>query len=285
MMNKPLPRKVWRPDRLIGFTTTHLAAIGWGLIIIFPIYLIVITAFKSETRVVTDPLSPPSIWHWENFLVAWQRGHFSIYFKNSVVVTTLTVGLILVFSFLAAYAFARMSFPGKNLLYVFFMIGLAIPSDVLLVPLYYLLKDMDLLNTLWALILPGVGFGVVFAILILRSFIEILPKEVMEAGIMDGCSEMQMALYIVLPLCRPALLSLLILNFMWNWNSFLFPVVLIQKDELRTITTGLNFFQGRYVTNVPMLMAGTLIIALPVIVLYILFQREFVKGIAAGAVK
>jgi ABC-type glycerol-3-phosphate transport system permease component len=119
----------------------------------------------------------------------------------------------------------------------------------------------------------------------LRSFIETLPNEILEAGVMDGCSEMQLAWRIVFPLCRPALLSLLILNFMWNWNSFLWPVVLIQKDELRTITTGLNFFQGRYVTNIPMTMAGTLIIALPVIIVYILFQREFVKGIAAGAVK
>jgi raffinose/stachyose/melibiose transport system permease protein len=102
---------------------------------------------------------------------------------------------------------------------------------------------------------------------------------------MDGCSELQVAIKIVVPLCRPALLSLLILNFMWNWNSFIFPVVLIQKDELRTITAGLNYFQGRWVANVPLLMAGTLIIALPVIVVYILFQREFVKGITAGAVK
>ena len=275
-------QKLRKPIRI---TTSNLLAIVWGLIVIFPFYLVVITALKDPGTIVIDRLSPPDVWHWENLLIAWQKGHFSVYFKNSVVVTTLTVGFTLFFSFLAAYAFARMSFPGKNLLYLIFMIGLAIPGDVLLIPMYYLLKNLKLTNTLWALILPGIGFGVVFAILILRSFIETLPNEIMEAGIMDGCSEIQLARHIVLPLCRPALLSLLILNFMWNWNSFIWPVVLIQKDEWRTITVGLNFFQGRYLTNIPLLMAGTLIIALPVVVIYILFQREFVKGIAARAVK
>lgn len=284
-MNKILARKTWKIDRLVGKASTNLGAILWACITIFPLYLIVITSLKEQGRVVIDPLSLPKVWHWENISLAWQKGHFATYFQNSVVVTVSTVGIVLIFSFLAAYAFARMSFPGKNLIYVLFLISLAIPGEVLLVPLYYLLNDMGLLNTLWALILPGGAFGLSFAILLLRSFIETLPKDILEAGIMDGCSEMQLAYYIVAPLCRPVILSLLILNFMWNWNSFLFPVVFIQKDELRTITAGLNYFQGRWVTNVPFLMAGTLIIALPVIVVYILFQREFVKGITAGAVK
>jgi raffinose/stachyose/melibiose transport system permease protein len=271
--------------RFVGTAITNLAAIGWSCIILFPLYLIVITSFKEQGRVVVDPLGLPKVWHWENIGLAWERGHFSTYFSNSVVVAVATVGIVLVSSFLAAYAFARISFPGKDLLYILFLVGLAIPGDVLLVPLYYVLKDMNLLNTLWALIFPGAAFGLAFAILILRSFIETLPKEILEAGIMDGCSEFQLAFNIVVPLCRPALLSLLILNFMWSWNSFIFPIVLIQKDELRTITVGLNFFQGRWVTNVPLLMAGTLIIALPVIIVYILFQREFVKGITAGALK
>jgi raffinose/stachyose/melibiose transport system permease protein len=285
MMDKFFTPKAWKIKQVMAKAITNLGAIIWACIVVFPLYLIVITSLKEQGRVVSDPLGLPKVWHWENISLAWQKGHFSTYFQNSVVVTVSTVGIVLILSFFAAYAFARMSFPGKNLIYVLFLVGLAIPGDVLLIPLYYILKDMDLLNKLWALILPGAAFGLSFAILILRSFIEQLPKEILEAAIMDGCSELQVAIKIVVPLCRPALLSLLILNFMWNWNSFIFPVVLIQKDELRTITAGLNYFQGRWVANVPLLMAGTLIIALPVIVVYILFQREFVKGITAGAVK
>jgi raffinose/stachyose/melibiose transport system permease protein len=285
MMHKQLSRKGLKFNRVVSTAITNLGAIFWACVAVFPLYLIVITSLKEQGRMVVDPLGLPKIWHWENISLAWQKGHFATYFQNSVVVTVSTVGIVLILSFFTAYAFARMSFPGKNLIYVIFLVGLAIPGDVLLIPLYYILKDMDLLNKLWALILPGAAFGLSFAILMLRSFIEQLPKEILEAAIIDGCSELQVALKIVVPLCRPALLSLLILNFMWNWNSFIFPVVLIQTDELRTITAGLNYFQGRWVANVPLLMAGTLIIALPVIVVYILFQREFVKGITAGAVK
>jgi raffinose/stachyose/melibiose transport system permease protein len=282
----PVPaRPRWTLRRVMALSLTNLSAILSAAVVVFPIYLMTVTALKPAGRVVADPLGLPREWHWENISTAWLKGHFATYFQNSVFVTVSTVSIVLIFSLLAAYAMARMSFPGKNVLFTLFLISLALPGDVLLVPLYYILKDLGLLNTHWALILPGSAFGLAFAILILRAFIEQLPKEILEAAIMDGCSEFQLLVQIVAPLCRPALLSLLILNFMWNWNSFIFPVVLIQKDELRTITAGLNFFQGRWVSNVPLLMAGTLIIAVPVMVVYIIFQREFVKGITAGAVK
>jgi raffinose/stachyose/melibiose transport system permease protein len=284
-MNRLLNGQFMTIRKPIHLGITSLAAIGIAAITIFPLYLVVITSFKEQGRVVLQPLRLPEVWHWENIVLAWQKGHFSTYFLNSILVTIPTVLIILTFSLLAAYVLARKSFPGKNLLFVIFLTGLAIPGDVLIIPLYYDLKDMGLLNTRWALILPSAAFGLSFGILLLRSFIEVLPKEILEAAIIDGCSDWELLVHIVAYLCRPALLSLMIFNFMWTWNQFLFPIVLIQKDSLRTLPVGLNYFQGRYVTNVPLLMAGATIVFLPVVILYIIFQRDFIKGITTGALK
>ena len=284
-MNSLTTPKTVKLKKIIPSGMTHLIAIGIAAIAIFPLYLVLVTSFKEQGRIIIEPLNLPKVWHWENFILAWQKGHFSTYFLNSILVTIPTVFIILTFSLLAAYVIARKSFPGKNLLFFVFLIGLAIPGDVLIIPLYYDLKAMGLLNTRWALILPAAAFGLSFGILLLRSFIEYLPKEILEAAIIDGCSDWGLLVHIVIHLCKPALLSLLIFNFMWTWNQFLLPVVLIQKDSMRTLPVGLNYFQGRYVTNVPLLMAGATIVFLPVVILYIVFQRDFIKGITTGALK
>ena len=276
----PINLKKW-----IQVGLTFLIAASFAVVVIFPLYLVVISSLKPQGRLILDPLSLPEVWHWENFSIAWEKGHFSQYFVNSIIVTVPSVLIILAFSLLAAFAFARKTFPGKNFVFIIFLLGLAIPGDILIVPLFYNLKDMGLLNTPWALILPSAAFGLSFGILLLRGFIATLPSEILEAALIDGCSEWQLLTKIVIHLCRPALLSLLVFNFMWTWNQFLFPIVLIQKDAMRTLPVGLNYFQGKYVTNVPLLMAGATIVFLPVILLYILFQRDFIKGITTGALK
>lgn len=256
-----------------------------GLFVALPILWVVFTALKTQQDVSLDPLGLPKEWHWENIAAAWQVGHFGQYFRNSLLVVIPSVAAILFLSLLGAYAFAVLGFRGKGVLFTLFLAGLTIPESVLIIPLFYETLSLGILNTLWAIIFPQIALSLPFGILLLYSFIRDLPRELLDAGRIDGCSDGSLLIHIVAPLCRPALLSLLVFNFMWAWNDFLMPMILIQNDSSRTLPVGLNFFQGRYVTNLPLLMAGATIAFLPVIVVYALFQREFIKGITTGALK
>jgi ABC-type glycerol-3-phosphate transport system permease component len=253
--------------------------------VLTPFLLAVSTSLKDTDQVIRDPLGFPSTWHWDNSTRAWNQGHFGLYFGNSILVAVPTVLAILVFSLLAAYAFALLHFRGKALLFTLFLAGLTIPLDILIIPLFYDMLSLGLMNTLWALILPQVAIGLPFGILLLRNFIEDVPNELIDAGRLDGCSSLRLLIHIVLPLTRPALGSLLVFNFMWTWNQFLLPVVLIQDDSARTLPVGLNFFTGRYITDVPLMTAGATITALPVVLVYVLFQRHVIKGITVGALR
>ncbi len=278
--------KALRRPRKTGLTiSVHALAIMIALIPLLPMIWVLFTALKDSTRVVTNPLAPPSEIHLENFPEAWQIGRFGGYFVNSIVVAIPTVTLILLFGLLAAYALAKMDFFAKNALFVFFLVGLTIPLSVLIIPLFYEMRDLNLLSTPWALIFPQVAKQLPFAILLLYSFIRDLPQEILDAGLIDGCNRRQLLRHIVLPMSTPAMVTLIVFTFMWSWNNFLLPVILIHEDAARTLPVGLNAFRGRYVTNVPMMMAGAMITYLPVLLVYVIFQRQFIKGISAGAVK
>lgn len=264
-------------------TTTAVAVAS--LAVLFPFYLVLSTALKNNRDIAANPLAPPSHWVWDNFRQAWVDGHFGTYLVNSIVVVVPTVLGVLVVSLLAAYAFATRRFRGSTLLFAVLMIGLTIPLDILIIPLYYEMVDFHLLDSHLALILPQVAIGIPFGVLLLRAFIADLPRDLLDAGRMDGCSELRLLFHVVLPLCRPAMLSLLVFTFMWTWNQFLLPLVLTQTDGARTIPIGLSFFQGRYISQLPLLMAGVTIAFTPVVVMYVFFQRQIIKGITTGAVK
>lgn len=253
--------------------------------VLFPFYLVLSTSLKDDQQVADNPLAPPKHWMWSNFSQAWVDGHFNQYFVNSVLVVVPTVLLVLALSMFAAYAFAVRRFRGSTALFALLMVGLTVPLDILIIPLYYEMLDFHILNTLWALILPQVAMSLPFGILLLRAFIQDLPRALLEAARIDGCSEWRLLIHIVIPLCRPPLLSLLVFVFMWTWNQFLLPLVLTQSDSARTIPIGLSVFQGRYVTELPLLMAGVTIAFVPVVVVYVFFQRHIINGITAGALK
>lgn len=286
MTTKPFGTRFRLRPRRTGLSiSVHFLAIIIALIPIMPVVWVMFTALKERGRVVPDPLSPPKVLHWENFPAAWQIGKFGGYFVNSVVVTIPTVLMILVFGMLAAYALAKMSFRGKDTFFVFFLIGLTVPMSVLIIPLFYEMRDLNLLSTPWALILPQVAKQLPFAILLLYSFIRELPGEILDAALIDGCNRRQLLTRIVVPLSTPAMVTLIVFSFMWSWNNFLLPVILIHQDAARTLPVGLNAFRGRFVTDIPMMMAGATITFLPVLLVYLIFQRQFIRGISAGAFK
>ncbi len=272
-----------------GFGTRRLwttfAATVFSLFVLVPFTWVIFTSVKSQKELSHNPLGVPMDWQWGNFAEAWTRGHFDRYFLNSILVAIPTVAIVLVCSTLAAYAFSLMEFRGKNVIFIIFLVGLTIPLSILIIPLFYELLSLGLLNTYWALVLPQVAKTLPFGILLLRSFMEDFPTEILDAARIDGCSTWGLLYRVVVPLSAPALTSLLVFTFMWTWNQFVLPVVLIQDDAMRTLPVGLNFFQGRFVTDIPLMMAGAIISFLPIILMYVFFQRQFIKGITAGAFK
>lgn len=254
-----------------------------SLIVIFPLVWVVATSLKDRRQIIQNPLGLPEIYYWSNYADAWRDGNFGAYFINSILVVIPTALGVVALSLLAAYAFAMFRFRGKNALFTFFLIGLTVPLGILVIPIFYQMVSLKLVNNLWALILPQTAVGLPFAILLLRGFIHELPKEVLDAGRIDGCSNWGILRFIVMPLSRPALLSVMIFNIVWVWNQFLLPVVLIQKASARTLPQGLSVFMGRYGADFGLLMAGATISFIPVVIVYVIFQRQFIKGIAAGA--
>jgi raffinose/stachyose/melibiose transport system permease protein len=266
--------------RSIGYTA--IAGL-LSLFVLVPLFLVFVTALKDRLQIAENPLGLPDPFLWENFTRAWIEGNFGLFFKNSILITFPTVIAVVALSLLAAYAFALLKFPFKEILFIFFIAGMTIPLGVLAIPLFYEMLDLGLINTHWALILPQVGISLPFGILLLRSFIQDLPSGIIDAARIDGCSDWGLLWQIVMPISRPAVFSLVIFMFTWSWNEFLLSTVLLQTEAVRTLPLGLNFFRGRYSSDFPMLMAGAIITFIPVVIVYLFFQRHFIKGIAAGS--
>ncbi|RYI13033.1 MAG: carbohydrate ABC transporter permease, partial [Acetobacteraceae bacterium] len=164
-------------------------------------------------------------------------------------------------------------------------IGMMVPSEAFIIPLYYEMLKLGLINTYWALILPQVAMSVPFATIFMASTMRQIPAELLEAAVIDGATRQRVLWSIIVPLLRPAASSLALFLFIWTWNEFLIPLILVNDDALRTLPIGMLFFQGKYTVNTPVLTAGAIIVILPVILVYLAFQRKFIEGLTAGAAK
>ncbi len=255
------------------------------LIILIPIIGLVFSAFKTDAEVIKGPLAFPSQLRLNAFKDAWTTGRFNYFFRNSVIVSVVVVVASVFLSTLTGYAFALLPVPGKKLLYPLMLLGYMVPFEAVIIPLYHMMNDVDLIDTYWALILPQVGLSVSFGTLWMTSFFRAAPRELVDAAAIDGCNRWQVLWRILWPLARPAVLTLVVLVFMWTWNEFLLALVLVQKETMRTLPVGLAFFQGRYSADIPLMAAGSLIVAGPILLVYILFQRYFIRGMLGGAVK
>jgi len=263
----------------------YLILVVFMLVILVPIWGMFTSAFKTSADVMEGPFSLPNVWSMENFEQAWRVGHFNIFFKNSVIVATAVVISSVFLSTLSGYAFGSLPLPGRNWLYPLILIGYMVPFEAVIIPLYNLLDKLGITDTLWALILPQVGLSVSFGTMWMSSFFENVPRELTDAATIDGCSRWQTLWYILWPIAKPAVTTLVVLIFMWTWNEFLLALVMVQNESLRTLPVGLAFFQGKYTANIPLMAAGAIIVALPTVLIYVLFQRFFIRGMLGGAVK
>ena len=256
---------------------------AFSLLALLPLVGIVFTALQDPDGLAAfgsfDGL------HLGNFADAWRDGNFGPYLRSSVIVTVVVVVVAGMLSILAGYAFGLMRFRGANLLFYLFLLGLMVPTEAIIVPLYYDLRDLNLTNTYWALILPQIGTSVAFGTFWMRAFFLSVPRSLVEAARIDGASSWFTLWRVLLPLARPAVLTMTVLLFMWTWNEFLLALVMVTDESLRTAPLGLSFFQGRNQDDLTLLAAGAVIVALPVVALYVFLQRHFIRGMLAGAVK
>ena len=223
--------------------------------------------------------------HFGNFQTAWEEANFGQYLKSSVIVAVAVVATSTVLSILSGYAFGMMRFRGSQVLFYVFLLGLMVPIEAMIVPLYYDLRDLKLTNTYWALILPQIGTSVAFGTFWMRAFFRSVPPSLVEAARLDGASSWFTLWRVLLPLAKPAVLTMTVLLFMWTWNEFLLALVMVSDENLRTAPLGLSFFQGRNSSDLTLMAAGSVIVALPVVILYVFLQRHFIRGMLAGAVK
>jgi ABC-type glycerol-3-phosphate transport system permease component len=276
-------------QRLWGHTLPQSAKyatlILFAVIALAPIILVVFTSLKNTRDLAMSPLGVPLTPRWENYAQAWTVGRFGKYFLNSVIVSVPIVVLGVAASCLAGYGFARFKVPGGNAIFYLFLLGLMVPFQSIMIPLFYVLRDVKLLGTYWAMIIPMIALGLPFGIFFMRAFFRGLPRELADAAKIDGCSEFGVFWRVMLPLSGPAISTLAVLQFIGAWNAFLLPLLYIQKEELRPLVLGLMFFEGRYTQNIPLIMAGAVIAMIPIIIVYLILQRSFIQGLTAGAVK
>jgi raffinose/stachyose/melibiose transport system permease protein len=247
----------------------HLVLGVFAIVALAPIAKIVLTALGESG----------------SFSTAWQEGHFSMYLRSSLLVTVAVVAISGVLSILAGYAFGQMRFRGEQVLFYLFLLGLMVPLEATIVPLYYDLRDLGLTDTYWALILPQSGVSVAFGTFWMRAFFRSVPRSLVEAARLDGSSSWSTLWRVIMPLARPAVLTMVVLVFMWTWNEFLLALVMVSDEDLRTAPLGLAFFQGRNTSDEALLAAGSLIVAAPVVIVYLFLQRHFIRGMLSGAVK
>ncbi|MFD4862761.1 carbohydrate ABC transporter permease [Streptomyces atratus] len=234
---------------------------------------------------IPDGFSWPSDPQWGNFVVAFQTAHIWELLGSSTLIILGVVPLSLLLSTLAGYALGNLRIPGGRFVFVLLLLGLTIPFEAIIIPIYYEISTMGLLNTQWAIILPLIGLYMPFGVVWMRAHFVGVPTELSEAARIDGASTFQEIRRIQIPLAMPALSALAILLFLWTWNQFLLPLVLVDNPDKRTMAGALGAFQGQYLNQLPLLFAGALIIMLPTIVIYVIFQRQFIKALLQGAVK
>ena len=256
-----------------------------AFLVLAPMVIMGLSAFKSTREIFQNPFGLPGVWRWENFARVWVEAKFALYFRNSILVTIASIVIVMILGAMAGYALGRFRFGGNDLLYLYFLSGLMLPIRLGIIPLFILMRNLHLLDTLWALILTYAASGLPSAVFILTGFFRTLPADLDSAARIDGAGEWLIFQRIMVPLVRPALVIVAVYNLIPIWNDFFFPLVFIQTDRLKTLPLGMTTFFGQYSTDWGALFAGLTLAALPVVTLYALLSQQFIRGLTAGAVK
>jgi len=271
--------------RITGVTLTYLVLAGFAFTTLFPLVWMFYTSFKSNQDIALNTFSLPTVWHWENYVSAWNTAKIGVYFLNSVFVSILSIVLTILAGASGAFILAKFKFRLRGVIYGLFIVGMLIPLQSVLVPLFIQMRDFHLLDTPWSLILTYTAFGLPITVFLMESFIRSFPDSIIEAAILDGASIKRIFLVLVLPISKPVVATVAILNFLNNWKEFSFALIYLTKDDRKTLPLGLYNFLGAYTADYAGLMAALMISSIPLLVLYFILQEQIIKGMTAGAVK
>lgn len=265
-------------------TASYTVLVVMTVVTVIPFLAIVLAALQPSGSPVSG-LAWPSQLSWSNFATAWSSAGFSGLMMSSLLICLGVVPLALILATLAGYGLAVIKPPGGGIIFTLFLLGLTLPIELIVVPLYFDLRQAGLTNSYLGVILAEVGVFLPFGVFWMRQHFLSMPRSLLEAATIDGATEWRTLRSVLLPLARPAISTLAVLYFMWAWNQFLLVLVLIQNPQDRTAVAGLGYFVGEQTTNVPLLAAGTVLVIVPVGVVYLIFQRQFIRGMLQGAVK
>jgi len=263
----------------------HCFLVTVSLSCLFPLWWAFASSLKTQQTVFNDLSFFPKDPQWSNYLYAWTKADFGMYFLNSLFYTVVVVVGVILIASMAAFAFSRLNFPGKNILFILLISTMMIPIPGSFIALYVLLNKLHLVNTRLGYILPQINGGLALGIFLLKTFFDDLPKELEDSARIDGCGRLRVYWHIALPLARPAIAVLAIFNILAVWNEYLLAMLVLSDKHLMPLQRGLMVFQGAHITQYPLLMAGIVITILPVLVVYLMLQKHIIKGITAGAVK
>lgn len=276
-------KRNWKPLRIAIF---YIFIIPLLFIWLIPIFMTLITAVRSlDDITLNGPFSWPASFELQNFSEAWSTGGLSHYMRNSFIITIPALIICLSLASLAGFALARFRFKGNLLIYFTFVGGSLLPFQILMLPVYRLTNTLNLYDTYWALIIFHGSFQIGFCTFVLRNFIRTIPGEIFDAARIDGASEFRIYRQHVLPLTLPALAALATLQFTWIFNDYLWALILVQRDELKPVTTGLASLRGEYIQAYNIQFAGTLIAVVPTVLLFLFLQRYFIQGLTLGSSK
>lgn len=250
-----------------------------------PVIWMAFSSLKSIGEFNVNQWLWPRVWHWENYSKIWEGANFGLYFFNSVIMTATAVTVMIVVGAMAGYALARYEFPMRDSLLYYFISGQVVPGQVVLIPLFILIRFMGLINTRLALVLVYTAAAQPFVVFNLQAFFKGIPRELEEAARMDGASELRIFWQIMLPLARGGIGTMAIFQSMWIWNEFLFALLFAGKEELRTLPIGIFSIIGEYFTDYPVFFSGLMVATLPIIIIYLITVRFVIRGVGEGAVK
>ncbi|MFJ4027328.1 carbohydrate ABC transporter permease [Paenarthrobacter sp. NPDC089989] len=272
-------------DKVVG-AISHTALTIWSLIVILPLLWTFMSSFKTSSEIFASPFALPSQWRFDNYVKAWSEAGIGSYFLNSVIVVGCALVIVMVLGAMCAYVLARYTFPGSKAIYYLMLAGLTFPIFLAMVPLFFVMRNIGLLNTLPGLILVYVGFALPFTVFFLFSFFKSLPHEITEAAALDGAGEWRTFFQVMLPMAKPGLASVAIFNFLGLWNQFLIPVS-INAAGPRVLSQGLAAFAGQmgYAVDFGALFAAVTVTVVPVLIVYVIFQRQLQGSVSQGTMK
>jgi raffinose/stachyose/melibiose transport system permease protein len=274
-----------RTRRVAGSLLRYAVLLAVTAVVVIPVAYAVLGGFRDAPQLAANPVGLPDPWVWTNYTDSLTSASFWIQLRNSTLVAVLSTVIVVLFAALAAFVLARREFPGRELAYTLFTLGLLFPATVAILPLLILVRDLGLLDNPLGLALPEAAFGLPLTIIILRPFFKSIPRELEDAASIDGCGALGFFFRVLLPLSRPALVTVAVLAIVSSWNQFLLPLVMLSDANNWTLPLGVTNFSTQYTTDTARILAYTTLALIPALGFYLVAERQLVGGITAGSVK